>query len=130
MKNGQHMSSDENALQALISFLKRVPAISHIAGDQWPNGGWWVKFTIDIDHSLAWSVVQQLSYVLNNVSLTERVPTVFKPTSPPPYLNGGPREYLSWVIECDTKDFSPEVAVKWLDSRLPCPVDDESMWKN
>jgi hypothetical protein len=51
-----------------------------------------VKFAIDIEHPLAWSVVQELGHVLNYVSLEERLPTVFMPVSPPPYMNGGPDE--------------------------------------
>ncbi|SPE35761.1 hypothetical protein SBA3_2300022 [Candidatus Sulfopaludibacter sp. SbA3] len=51
--------------------------------------GWWVKFAIDISHRLAWNVVQELGHVLNYLSVNERLPTVFKPVSPPPYANGG-----------------------------------------
>jgi hypothetical protein len=122
------MTWGEDSLQTLQSFLKRVPAISSLAGDQTSDGRWWVKFRIDIEHALAWNVVQELGYILNEISLTERLPTVFKPTSPPPHLNGGPRDYLSWVIECDAVDFPPELVVQWLETRLPQPVDDESQW--
>src|SRR5688500_17345460 len=66
---------------------------------QLDGGGWWVKFSLDISHRLTWNVVQELGHVLNYLSLNERLPTVFKPVSPPPYLNGGPAEFLSWVIE-------------------------------
>jgi hypothetical protein len=66
-----------------------------------------VKLTIDIGHPLAWHVVQELGHVLNYLSTTERLPTTFKPVSPPPYLNGGPRAFLSWVIECADPGFAP-----------------------
>jgi hypothetical protein len=89
-----------------------------------------VKFAIDLDHPLAWSVVQELGYVLNYLSLNERLPTVFMPVSPPPYLNGGPRDYLSWVIESKAKDFTPDVCTQWLEGRLPRPVDDLAQWVN
>jgi len=52
------------------------------------DGRWWLKVTIDIDHRLAWNVVQEPGPVLNYVSLDERLPTVFMPVSPPPYMNG------------------------------------------
>jgi hypothetical protein len=116
---------------SLETFLHRVPAISgRIGTGTDEHGRWWVKFAIDIDHELAWRVVQEFGHVLNYVSLDERLPTVFKPVSPPPYLNGGPRDYLSWVIECHSFDFEPLRCAKWLEGRLPRPVDDLATWKN
>jgi hypothetical protein len=114
----------------LEAFLNRVPAISGPIGNGTEDGMWWVKFAIDIEHELAWRVVQELGHVLNYVSLDERLPTVFKPVSPPPYLNGGPRDFLSWVIECDRFEFSPEQCAQWLEGRLPRPVDDLATWRN
>jgi hypothetical protein len=81
--------SGEPPFGALEGYLASVPAISPPVGHgQGPDGRWWVKFAIDIGHSLAWHVVQALSHVLNYLSTTERRPTTFKPVSPPPYLNG------------------------------------------
>lgn len=120
---------DERSLISLKEYLARLPAISGAIGSGFSDEGyWWVKFAIDVDHPLAWRVVQELGYVLNYLSLDERLPTVFKPVSPPPYLNGGPRDYLSWVIESKDTDFAPEVCVQWLEGRLPRPVDDPSQW--
>ena len=120
--------------QTLIGYLCRIPGVEHNAtpslgmgsGDE--TDGWWVKFSIDIEHPLAWNVVQELGHVLNYLSPNERLPTIFKPVSPPPYLNGGPREYLSWVIECSARDMAPDAIAKWLEGRLPRPVDDLSQW--
>jgi hypothetical protein len=90
--------SDETLFEPLKSYLSKVPSITgKISSGFLHDGSWWVKFTIDIEHPLAWSVVQELGHVLNYVSLNERLPTVFMPVSPPPYVNGGPRDYLSWV---------------------------------
>jgi len=89
-----------------------------------------VKFSIDLDHPLAWNVVQELGHVLNYLSVGERLPTVFMPVSPPPYMNGGPRDYLSWVIESTSADFTPEKCAEWLEGRLPRPVEDVSAWLN
>jgi hypothetical protein len=115
----------------LEEFLSRVPSIAGPFGKgSDASGTWWLKFSIDIDHELAWRVVQELGHVLNYVSLDERLPTVFKPVSPPPYMNGGPREYLSWVIECDDPQFSPSRCAEWLGGRLPRPVDDLNIWKD
>lgn len=121
--------TDEQSLTPLKDYLRKVPSISGSIGSGFfENGCWWVKFAINIDHHLAWNVVQELGYVLNYVSLDERLPTVFMPVSPPPYMNGGPREFLSWVIESKDKDFSPGECTQWLEGRLPRPVDDPAQW--
>src|SRR5262245_46132084 len=123
----------DSKFQTLIDYLCRVPAIEHNEtpslgiGTGNVTGGWWIKFAINIAHPLAWNVVQEFSHVLNYLSVNERLPTVFKPVSPPPYLNGGPRDCLSWVIECSW-DVSPGTIAEWLEERLPRPVDDLSRW--
>ena len=128
MSEGHHPK-----FQSLVDFLARIPALE--ADDDLPGkgiasgeegAGWWVKFSIDIDHDLAWQTVQELGHVLNYMSVEERLPTVFKPVSPPPYMNGGPEEFLSWVIEGD--EMPPGTVAKWLEERLPKPVDDLSAW--
>ena len=122
--------SKETPFQPLKEFLSRVPAINSSIGYGLDDDGyWWLKVSIDIDHPLAWNVVQELGHVLNYLSLNERLPTVFKPVSPPPYMNGGPRDFLSWVIECRDKDFQPSDCAEWLEGRLPRPVDDLEQWK-
>ncbi|HBB79766.1 MAG TPA: hypothetical protein DC050_16715 [Pseudomonas sp.] len=121
---------DDRAFQSLESFLEKVPGVSPpLSHGNSPDGQWWVKFSIDIDHQFAWQVVQELGHVLNYLSLNERLPTVFKPVSPPPYMNGGPREFLSWVIECSDKGLKPGTVAKWLEGRLPQPVDDHNQWE-
>ena len=119
----------EHDLNTLVAFLKRVPGITgSIGSGTFENGNWWAKFTIDLDRSQAWNVVQELGYVLNYLSLNERLPTVFMPVSPPPYMNGPAREFLSWIIESKDPDFTPATCVEWLRGRLPNPVDDLSQW--
>ena len=121
--------SDETLFKPLTNYLCKVPAITGKIGSGFLNDGrWWVKFTIDIKHPLAWKVVQELGHVLNYVSLDERLPTVFMPVSPPPYMNGGPHEYLSWVIESKDKDFKPETCAEWLEGRLPRSVSEVEQW--
>lgn len=120
----------------LEAYLRRVPGIGNSMRDckfgkgRLDSGEWWIKFSIDIDHPLAWNVVQEFGNVLNYLSITERLPTVFKPVSPPSYLNGGPREFLDWVIECTVADFAPKMCAEWLEGRLPRPVDDLGQWKS
>ena len=113
----------------LESFLLRVPAIKEHIGKGVENDKFWVKFSIDISHPLAWNVVQEIGHVVNYLSLEERLPTVFYPVSPPPYLNGGPDLFLSWIIESQNDEFTPEDLAEWLEGRLPNPVDDETEWK-
>jgi hypothetical protein len=120
---------DSRSLEELVAYLHRVPAIAPSIGlGEFDDGGWWVKFSLDISHPLAWNVVQELGHVLNYLSVEEHLPTVFMPVSPPPYLNGGPREFLSWVIESHDLTFKPSVAAMWLEGRLPQPVDDLEQW--
>jgi hypothetical protein len=93
--------------EKLLVLIERLPAIDLPAGRKsigsgfFENGNWWLKFTLDTAHPLAWRHVQELGHVLNYLSVDERLPTVFMPVSPPPYLNGGV-EFLSWVIESTT----------------------------
>lgn len=120
---------DDDAFDKLLEYLARVPAIeSNIASGSNGEGFWWVKLTIDIAHPLAWNVVQELGYVLNYLSVNEPLPSIFYPVSPPPYLNGGPEDFLSWAIENRHPDFVPNDAQEWLEGRLPRPVDDINEW--
>ncbi len=117
----------------ILSLLERMPAIHLPAGRRsigtgtFENGNWWVKFHLDTKHPLAWRHVQELGHVLNYLSVEDRLPTVFMPVSPPPYLNGG-EEFLSWVIESKDSPFTPGKCAEWLEGRMPKPVDDEVAW--
>jgi hypothetical protein len=115
-------------LAQLDAFLRRVPAIGSGIGTGVDKGMWWAKFAIDIDHPLAWRVVQELGHILNYVSVSERLPTVFMPVSPPPYLNGGAKDFLSWVIESTSETFTPGNCLEWLEGRMPQPIDDVAAW--
>ena len=115
-------------LAKLDAFLRRVPAIGNFVGTGVDHGMWWAKFAIDIDHPLAWRVVQELGHILNYVSVSERLPTVFMPVSPPPYLNGGAKDFLSWVIESTSSEFTPGNCLEWLEGRMPQPIDDVAAW--
>lgn len=120
---------EDRGFQTLVDYLLRIPAVSSLVGKGcFDDGGWWVQFSIDVSHKFAWQSVQELGFVLNYLSVNERLPTVFKPISPPPYLNGGPAENLSWLIECRDRDFRPGSVMKWLEGRLPRPVESDSEW--
>ena len=114
----------------LVAFLEKVPAVSpRIGSGTSENGLWWVKFAINIGHPLAWRVVQEFGHVLNYLSVEDPLPTVFKPVSPPAYLNGGPRDFLSWVIESQSKAFTPDMCAEWLSGRVPSPVEELAAWE-
>jgi hypothetical protein len=116
-------------MDELIQFLRKVPGVRFVAHSPWVDASrWWVKLGIDLDDPLAWHVVQELGHVLNYLSLEERLPTVFMPVSPPPYANGGPKTFLSWVIEPVGDGIRPETVARWLDGRLPRPVDERASW--
>lgn len=120
--------ADEKQLQILKDYLARVPSVSVISSGNFDNGIWWAKLSIDIDHPLAWRVVQEVGHVVNYLSPDARLSAVFIPVSPPPYLNGGPREFLAWVIESKSADFLPGTCAEWLEGHLPRPVEDEKEW--
>jgi len=120
---------ESTEFQSLLELVRSIPAVAGSMGSGFAEQGhWWVKFTIDIEHPLAWNVVQELGHVLNYLSLEEKLPTVFMPVSPPPDANGGPRDFLSWVIECRDSNFSPADCAQWLEGRLPRPVEDPTQW--
>ena len=119
---------EEVDFKDLIKFLEKVPSIQKPIASGSDDGFWWVKFSLDIKNQLAWNVVQELGCIINYISLNERLPTVFYPVSPAPYLNGGPNDFLSWVIETKDSEFKPINLTEWLEGRLPNRVDDLEQW--
>ncbi len=119
---------DPRAFKTLIDYLEKVPSIQKTISFGDNDGYWWLKFSIDIHNKLAWNVVQELGFVINYISIDERLPTAFYPVSPPPYMNGGPTDFLSWIIETKDPEFKPGTLMKWLEGRLPNPVDNLEQW--
>lgn len=118
-----------DSLDSLKSFLLRVPSVSNVSTsmeDKSPY--WWVKFALDIRSQLAWNVVQEFGHVLNYLSTEERLPVKFYPVSPPPYMNGGPEDYLTWIIEPNIPYVDPAFIQSYLEGRLPDPVEDTDEW--
>jgi len=114
-------------LPVLVDYLSKIPGINVMSSEVTQDAYWWIKFDIDINHKLAWHVVQELGYVFNYYSISEPLPTIFKPVSPPPYLNGGP-EFLSWVIEPTFNYIDPSWILDMISGRLPSPIEDENQW--
>ncbi|HEX5323533.1 MAG TPA: hypothetical protein VFW40_07085 [Capsulimonadaceae bacterium] len=121
------MSSAED-LAKLAEYVRRIPAVKWLSHSAPTEPDWWVKFSIDLSSPIAWHVVQELGHVLNYLSPDERLPTVFYPVSPPPYLNGGPEEFLSWVIEPKIASVDAGVIADYLEGRLPDPVNVIGNW--
>ncbi len=119
-----------NGLPFLIELLKRIPAVQIVSHELTPSAYWWVKFSVDVQHPLAWRVVQALAFIFNEISISERLPTIFKPTSPPPYLNGGPDECLFWVIESTFNYIDPKWIASVAEERLPHPIEKMESWSD
>ncbi|MCX4026030.1 hypothetical protein H0A36_23580 [Endozoicomonas sp. SM1973] len=81
-------------LPILVTYLNKLPGVIVISSKVTEDAYWWVKLNIDISNNFSWNVVQELGFVLNYISVSEPMPTVFKPVSPPPYMNGGPEDFL------------------------------------
>jgi hypothetical protein len=79
-------------------------------------------------HELAWNVVQEFGHIINYLSINEKLPAMFFPSSAPPYMNGGPDDHLCWIIESVKAAFSPDDLQKWLEARLPSPVENLKEW--
>ncbi|MFT6442875.1 MAG: hypothetical protein ACJASQ_002506 [Crocinitomicaceae bacterium] len=120
---------DDRAFISLKEYLLKIPAVSAVfAQGVYDDGNWWVKLRLDIDHKYAWQAVQELGCVVNYISIDERLPSSFYPVSPAPYMNGGPDDYLSWIIESKDPELKPGTLMNWLEGRLPQPVDDLDAW--
>jgi hypothetical protein len=122
------LSTSEDAADEAAAFRELLRK-EGLGGDDDGDELWWVKLALDIRSHLSWHVIQELGHVLNYLSPSERLPTVFMPTSSPPYMNGGPDEYLHWVIEATDEDVDPGSIAETLIGRLPKPIDDLAAWR-
>ncbi len=71
-------------LEQLQEYLSQIPGLDIFSASEPNDARWWFKLQIDIESTIAWHVVQNLAFVLNEISIFEPLPTTFKPTSPPP----------------------------------------------
>ena len=85
----------EISFERLHQFLQSSKCTRSPYYGSWADGehAWWFKFSIDVEHALAWQTVQELGHVLNYLSTNERLPTLFFPVSPPPYMNGEAKDF-------------------------------------
>jgi predicted DNA-binding protein len=118
----------QRGLSTLKALIERIPGVQSASTSAPTEPLWSIEFHIDLRSRFAWNVVQELGFVLNNLSVEELLPTVFMPVSPPPYLNGGPDEFLGWVIEAKIPFLDAGVIAEILEARLPQPVDSEQAW--
>ncbi|MEY3412853.1 MAG: hypothetical protein RL711_1556 [Bacteroidota bacterium] len=116
-------------METLTKFLEKIPAVkSPIEAICYDDGSWWLKLKIDVHHKNSWHVVQELAHAINYLSEDEKLPTKFYPVSPAPFGNGGPEVFLSWIIENEESEFSPEDLKNWLEGRLPDVEDGLEQW--
>ncbi len=120
----------EKNLPKLGELVESIPGVKWVSHGLENNCRWWIKFEIDIEDEIAWYVIQELGYILNYISISERLPTVFAPVSPPPYLNSGPKACLSWIIEPKFDYIDPQQIADVLDQRLPKPITERDVWLN
>jgi hypothetical protein len=118
----------ELGLQRLRDVLARIPHVAILQTSLPIEPLFWVKFKIDLSTPLAWNIVQELSFVLNDVATEDRLPTLFKPVSPPPYLNGGPEEHLAWMVESRIELQDAGQIATMLENRLPKPIGSPEAW--
>ena len=113
----------------LTNLITDIPTICNpIKTGTHENGFWWVKFSIDTSNPLAWNVIQVFAYVINYLSISERLSTVFYPVAQPPFSADSMQECLEWIIESTSQDFLPNELAEWLENRLPDPSNHEE-WK-
>jgi hypothetical protein len=118
----------QEGLDDLKTLLTKIPCIEFVATSKVGEPFWWLKFNIDINSKIAWSVVQELGHILNYLSSNDKLPTTFYPVSPPPYLNGGPKEFLSWVIEPVIPYVDSNNIYAYLVGRFPEDYNKEESW--
>lgn len=115
-------------LENIKTLLAKVPCVQSVTTSGKGEALWWIKFGIDINSRIAWIVVQELGHILNYLSVDDKLPTSFYPVSPPPYMNGGPEDFLSWIIEPVIPFVDTNNVFDYLDGRLPENYDKEENW--
>jgi len=115
-------------LDKIKDLLSKIPCVKSVTTSNIDESFWWLKFSIEIKSKIAWTVVQELGHILNYLSVSDKLPTTFYPVSPPPYINGGPEDFLSWVIEPSIPLLDTNVIFDYLTGRLPEDFDKEESW--
>ena len=122
-------SKRQAGVDALADLIRQLPGVHPSVGRSTPEDAfWYVKFSLDRTHPLAWHVLQRLGFVFNYISLEFRYSTVFMPVSPPPYLNGGP-EFLNWAVEAKVPFYDPRHVTRALRAELPEHLGRAKAWR-
>ncbi|MEM8706317.1 MAG: hypothetical protein AAGE98_07665 [Actinomycetota bacterium] len=115
---------DERAFTTLVDYVGRLPAVRgrvSTSADAISTTGWWVSFRLDVDDPLAWRSIQEVGHALNGV-VGDGVDVWFGPTSTGPW-QGGPRDFLDWVICSPDGATRPGTVAKRLADAIPEPFD-------
>jgi hypothetical protein len=118
----------EVGIEKIKDLLLKIPCIKDVYVSEKKKPFWWLKFSIDIDSNIAWNVVQEFSHILNYISVDEKLPTRFYPVSAPPYMNGGPKDFLYWIIEPTIPFVDSNIIYDFLIGRLPEDLEKEENW--
>lgn len=119
-KNIPYKELDKNIVK-LVRALNAFDGITTIGScgghaqqtnpSQWPEGSWYVKFTVARDEE-GWFALEFLAWLVNNSMRRGDRQVYLYPTAPPPYLNA-PGEVLTFVLEGEQED--PEKVARELD---------------
>ncbi len=120
-------STSSNEL-SIGQFISKFPSVEWVSSKQHDDGFWWVKFHLNMENPVSIVIVQALAHILNAKSLNDPLPTRFFPTSSPPYMNGGPKVHLHWVIEPFTHDVTVSDIFAAIDSTLLFDIESEVEW--
>ena len=122
----QNDESEGRGGEYIKQFFGKIPCVQGVV---FVNiNSWYIKLDFDLNSKIVWNVIQELSFVLNNLSLLKKLPVIFKPISPPPYLNGGPERFLSWIIEPTSQGVDPTIIISTLAMYLPTQIENEKAW--
>src|SRR5436305_5508933 len=61
----------QQGLQNIKALLTKIPCIQFVSTSEIGTPFWWLKFSIDINSQIAWTVVQELGQILNYLSIEE-----------------------------------------------------------
>ncbi len=104
---GLPQAEEDPRFRWLKAFLHLTKAATYQTGRIFDDGRWWVQFRLDLDHPKVWIVLQELSFQINNRAVVGKLPVKLIPWSGSPE-NGGPKDQLTWRIECYDERFTPD----------------------
>jgi hypothetical protein len=112
----------------LNTLLLSIPCVKSVDCYDEMEDLWSCHIRMDLTHEIVWHLIQGIAFVINDTSITGKLPATFYPTSPPPYLNGGPYNYLHWIIRSESPEFIPDYCCEWFINRFPNNPEFNESW--